>query len=81
MITHTERVGKLHAIVSSMNTEYVLFAVKIGSEDWEEEVITSTTDKAKLLKASQWAKENGFDRLRVFGLDLSKEPDFKNVLN
>lgn len=48
-----------------MNTEYTLWGTRKGNADWQEEVITSTSDKARLEKARAWAVSNGFDRLRV----------------
>jgi hypothetical protein len=50
-----------------------LFAVKIGDEDWQEQLITEVAER--IPAASAWAKANGFDRLRVVTLDGSK-PDF-----
>jgi hypothetical protein len=41
----------------------ILFAVRKGNEDWREELITE--DESKIDAASVWARENGFDRLRV----------------
>ena len=57
----------------------VLWATKIGAADWQEQVITETSDPAKLEAAAQWAKANGFDRLRVLNLDGSK-PDFVGAI-
>ena len=56
-------------------TERTLWAVRKGDEDWQEEVITSTTDAVHFLKARKWAMDNGFDRLRESAFDGSK-PDF-----
>lgn len=55
----------------------ILFAVKTGDEDWQEQLITEQEDKIEAAK--QWAKANGFDRLRVADVDLSKPPDFANL--
>jgi len=52
----------------------VLFAVKVGEEDWKEQLITEVEDQIEA--ASKWATENGFDRLRIATIDLSKPPDF-----
>ena len=57
----------------------ILFAVKIGDEDWQEQLITEQEEHIEA--ASQWAKENGFDRLRVAEIDLSTPPDFSSTLN
>jgi len=59
--------------------EFTLWAHKIGSEDWKEDVITSTTDLTHLEKAKTWATENGFDRLRVIKFDFEK-PSFVGTI-
>jgi hypothetical protein len=51
----------------------ILFAVRKENEDWQEELITE--DEAKIDAASVWARENGFDRLRVAEIEDGK-PDF-----
>lgn len=56
----------------------ILWAVRIGNEDWEEELITEV--ESRIPAASEWAKANGFDRLRIADVDLSVKPDFRNVL-
>ncbi len=56
----------------------ILWATKIGDEDWQEQLITE--NPAAIEKASTWARANGFDRLRVADVDLSKPPDFSKVI-
>jgi hypothetical protein len=56
----------------------VLFAVPIFAEDWMEELITDVEDRIPL--AAEWARANGFDRLRVADIDDSL-PDFAGTLN
>jgi hypothetical protein len=51
----------------------VLFAVRVGNEDWQEELITDVEDRIEA--ASKWALANGFDRLRVATIDEGP-PDF-----
>ena len=51
----------------------ILFAVKIGDEDWQEQLITDAEDR--IPAASEWARANGFDRLRVADID-DTPPDF-----
>jgi len=51
----------------------VLFAVKVGDEDWQEQLITE--DETKIEPASKWALSNGFDRLRVATIGNEK-PNF-----
>lgn len=59
--------------------ETILWAVKVGDEDWQEQIIT--TDESKINEASNWAKENGYDRLRVAVIDLGVKPDFPGTIN
>jgi len=61
--------------------EQVLWAVKIGEEDWQEELVTSTASALHLAKAKAWALNNGFNRLRVSGIDLNEKPNFCKVFN
>jgi hypothetical protein len=56
----------------------ILFAVKVGDEDWQEQLITEVEDS--IPDASEWAKKNGFDRLRVADIDEGV-PDFAGTLN
>jgi hypothetical protein len=56
----------------------VLFAVKVGDEDWQEELITECEEK--ISAASEWAKKNGFDRLRIADIP-DGPPDFSKVVN
>lgn len=41
----------------------ILFAVRKGNEDWQEELITEVEERIPAAKL--WAEQNGFDRLRV----------------
>lgn len=65
--------------------EYVLWATKKGAESWEEELITTAPmtaeGKAKIEKATDWAKGQGFDRIRVSTNDSSVAPDFSKVVS
>lgn len=56
-----------------MNPETILYGTKIGEPDYMEQIITA--DAAKIAEATEWAKENGFDRLRIFEWDGSA-PNF-----
>lgn len=60
--------------------EQVLYATRKGDPDWKEELITSTSDSARLAAAETWAREHGFDRLRVTTFDMSKPPDFVGAI-
>ena len=63
-----------------MQTEFVLWAVKIGEPDWAEDVITATTDPKRVEAAKEWAIANGFDRLRL-GTFNGEAPDFAATIN
>jgi len=60
--------------------ETALWATKIGEPSWKEDLITSTTDPAKLAAARMWAERNGFDRIRTSNFDGSL-PDFAQTVN
>ena len=45
--------------------EYTVWGTKIGDQDWHEQLLTETTDLARVEKCKVWAKANGFDRIRV----------------
>jgi hypothetical protein len=57
----------------------VLWATKKGAEDWQEQLITEQEDKIE--QAARWAKENGFDRLRIANINLSEKPNFAGTVN
>lgn len=59
----------------------VLWAVKIGDEDWQEQIITDTTSTPHLKKAKVWALKNGFNRLRVAIMGYADKPDFSRIFN
>jgi hypothetical protein len=61
-----------------MQPETILYGIREGAEDWQEEIIT--TDPAKLEDARNWAEANGFDRFRVWTWDGSA-PDFAKTIN
>jgi hypothetical protein len=46
----------------------VVFAVKIGNEDWAEELVAE--DPADIEAAIATAKANGYDRIRVAHINL-----------
>jgi hypothetical protein len=63
-----------------MNTvETILWGVRVGDEDWQEQIIT--TDENQIEAAKEWASNNGFDRFRVAKIDLGVKPDFVSTLN
>lgn len=54
-----------------------LWATKKGAPDWQEQLITEVAER--IPAASEWAKANGFDRLRVSDFDGSA-PDFATAV-
>ena len=57
----------------------ILWAVKRGAEDWQEEIIT--TDEVMHFAAREWAEKNGFDRFRVSEVpDEPEAPDFVKAM-
>lgn len=52
----------------------VLFAVRKGNEEWQEELITERAADADVLRdATEWAKTQGFHRFRT--VEFSDQPD------
>jgi len=62
-----------------MSKVKILWATKIGNPDWQEELITEF--EVKIPFAKIWAKNNGYDRLRVSEIDLRDKPDFGKTIN
>lgn len=56
----------------------ILFGVRKGNEDWQEELITE--NEARIEDAKKWAAANGFDRFRIAVVDLSAPPDFAQAV-
>lgn len=61
-----------------MQPETILYGVRIGDADWQEEILTTRADRIEQARA--WGKANGFDRFRVFHWDGSP-PDFAATIN
>lgn len=65
--------------------ETLLYGCKIGQPDYMEEVLYAQkgyVNKEELLtKGEIWAKNNGYDRLRVHVVNLAEKPDFTKTLN
>ena len=56
----------------------ILFATKIGSPDYMEQLITENSDLIE--DAKKWCVKNGFDRIRVATIDLTEKPDFAKTI-
>jgi len=61
-----------------MKYEQVLYGTKIGEPNYMEDIISIYPSEFK--KATEWAKRNRYDRLRVSKIDLSIKPDFKGTI-
>lgn len=64
-----------------MNTETTLWARKPDAEEWQEEIITSSSDPAHVAKARVWAESQGFTHFRLSTFTPSERPDFARTLN
>ena len=63
-----------------MKTEVLMYAVKIGAEDWEEQIITTlAADPSIRESAREWALSHGFDRVR-FAEFNGEAPDFSQCV-
>jgi len=56
-----------------------LFGVRVGFEDWQEELLAENPEHFEV--ASKWALANGFDRLRVVTIEEGWIPDFGKCVN
>jgi len=65
--------------------ETLLYGCKIGEPNYMEEILyhcKGYTNKEKLMaKGREWAKANGYDRLRITEIDLMQKPDFTKTIN
>jgi len=60
-------------------TVKVMYATPIGEPDEMEVVLT--TEESRFTDAEEWAKVNGFDRIRIAEIDMSRPPDFAGTVN
>lgn len=60
--------------------ETLLYGCKIGEPDYMEEILYQCkgyVNRDELISAGKaWAEKNGYDRLRVSIVDITKGPDF-----
>jgi len=70
---------------NAATTETLLYGCKIGEPNYMEEILYECkgyTNQDELLKKGQdWAKNNGYDRLRISVIDLSIAPNFIQAIN
>lgn len=61
-------------------TETILWGCKIGQPDYMEEILYQckgyTNETELMAKGNDWAKANGYDRLRITKINLNTKPDF-----
>lgn len=67
-----------HNHLKPQTTARVLWGVRIGRPDWDEEILT--THAERIDDAKSWATAQGFDRFRVVDIDLSRPPNFAATL-
>lgn len=64
--------------------ETLLYGCKIGQPDYMEEILYQCkgyVNKDEVMaKSTQWAKDNGYDRLRISVIDLSTPPNFLQAI-
>jgi len=65
--------------------ETLLYGCKIGDPDYMEDILYQCkgyTNKEELMKkGEEWAKINGYDRLRIHVVNLSQPPNFIKTIN
>ena len=62
-----------------MENETILWAVKIGEPDYNEQIIT--TNASQIEKAKQWATANKYNRFRIQTYTAYEKPNFINTVN
>ena len=60
-----------------MKNETVLWGVRSGNEDWQEEILSTNPARFEAIKSI--AAKDGFGRFRVAIVDLSQPPNFRNT--
>lgn len=63
--------------MEKIKTLRILWGVKVGDENWQEQIIT--TDGAKIEQAKAWGIANGFGRFRI-STDNGQAPDFTKTI-
>tara|TARA_R110000824_G_scaffold154740_1_gene326939 strand:+ start:167 stop:373 length:207 start_codon:yes stop_codon:yes gene_type:complete len=59
-------------------TEKVLYGTLKEDPIWKEQILTNQEQHFNEAKA--WAERNGFHRLRIAEIDLSRPPDFTSCI-
>ena len=69
----------------TQTTETLLYACKLDQPDYMEEILYQCkgyTNLDDLLnRGNQWAKDNGYNRLRISVIDLNVKPNFLQAIN
>jgi len=70
---------------NAATTETLLYGCKIGEPKYMEEILYQCKGYVNhdevMNKGNEWAKANGYDRLRISVIDLSIKPDFVKAIN
>lgn len=70
----------MEASKQSNQTETLLYGCKVDQPDYMEEILYACkgyTNLDELKKKGEiWAKENGYNRLRISIINLNEKPDF-----
>lgn len=68
----------------TQQTETLLYACKINEPDYMEEILYKCRGYTNLQelkdKGEKWAKDNGYNRVRISIVDLSTPPDFGKTI-
>ena len=59
--------------------EKILYGVRAGNEDWQEEVLCTQEERFEEVKIL--ASKDGFNRFRVAEINLIEKPDFRKTVN
>ena len=70
---------------NAATTETLLYGCKLGEANYMEEILYQckgyTNHSELMAKGQEWAKNNGYDRLRISVIDLSIAPNFIQAIN
>lgn len=65
--------------------ETLLYGCKINAPKYMEEILYQckgySNEKELMKKGKEWAKVNGYDRLRISVIDFTQKPNFTKTIN
>ena len=75
---------KLQSTLNQHTTVTLLWGCKIGEPNYKEEILYEcqgyvNTDEL-MSKGEKWARDNGYNRLRISQIDLSTPPNFNKTI-